>query len=113
MLGMVPFASFRVTESALLTERLPQILDDVLAVLQSAAQPEEAIRDAGRGPRLGGEVAVRREPRLGDQALHPREAGRVRDQLQALEHPLRGAGAALELEPHHAAESRERATGIG
>ncbi len=98
--------------SLLTSQRLLQIGDDILRVLEPAAQPQEAVGNPDLCPALGPDALVRREPGLRDQRLDSRQAGRVGDHLEPLEEPLRRSDAALELEPHHAAESMQHLLGV-
>ena len=67
---------------------------------------EEPIRNPDLGPALRPDAFVRSEARLGDQRLHAGEAGCVGDQLETFEQPLRGLGAALDLEAPPSRQTR-------
>src|SRR5687768_2098598 len=82
--------------SLLPLQSLFQISDDILRVLDAAAQAKKSVRDPDLRASLYSDPLVRRETRLGYERLHTREAWRMDDQLEPLEHALGGFGSSLE-----------------
>src|SRR6185437_6335622 len=68
-------------------ERLPQLPDQILRILHPHRQADQPVTDAERGAYRGGQRGVRHEPRMLDQALHPAQALREREEVTPLEHP--------------------------
>ena len=90
-------------------QRLVQIGDEVVGVLDAAGEPHEPVGEAECRALLRGQVAVRGLAWLGDQALHAREAGGMEHELEPLEEALGAGGTAGQGDAHHPAESVERA----
>src|SRR2546427_7722774 len=68
----------RELDHLLLRQGLREVRDDVVRVLQSDRESQEAIGNASPAPGVGREHRVGRESRLGDERLNAAETGRVR-----------------------------------
>src|SRR5687767_460073 len=75
-------------------DRLLEVGDQVLGVLDADAQSDEAVGDAGLRALVRGQVRVRCVTRLGDERVHAAEARRVLPELQPPECALDAACAA-------------------
>src|SRR6185295_18742242 len=84
-------------------ERLREIFDQVIGVLEADGDAEQALRGPGVGAFDGGAVL--------DQALDPAQAGRAGEDPELHRHLERAGAAALDLEREHAAEARHLAGG--
>src|SRR5690606_16247338 len=81
-------------------ERLVEVPEDVVDVLDADAQPHEVGAHAGRGLLVGRELAVRGRRGMDREALRVADVGEVAEQLQALDELLAGLDAALDAEAH-------------
>src|SRR5205807_534449 len=86
-------------------ERLEQIFHQVLPVLDSDAEADEAVLDAEHAPRLRRNRGVRHDRRMLDQALDAAERLRAGEDAQRLQQRARCGKAALDDESEHAAEA--------
>src|SRR5213593_5122148 len=75
-------------------ERLCEVGDDVVRVLDPHGCAHRAWADPQGRPLLGGHRTVRRDLRVGDRRLHSTQAGREGDELEAADHPLHGVSPA-------------------
>src|SRR4051794_12810707 len=69
-----------------LAQRLLQVGDQVAGVLDADRQPDQAVDDADAAARLRRDRGVGHDRRVLDQALHPAQALREREQLGAFQH---------------------------
>src|SRR5687767_14751566 len=85
-------------------ERLVEIGDDVVDMLDADRQPDIIVRDAGRQLLLCGQLGVRGRGRVNREAARIADIGDVVEQLQRVDEVPAGGLAALQLEADQAAE---------
>ena len=80
-------------------QRLLQIGDQIVAILDPRRQPHQRIRNADRGALLGRDRAMRHQRRVLDQAFDAAEAFGQREQLRAFEEAFGAGEVAVEHRP--------------
>src|SRR5437588_8041757 len=94
-------------------ERLRQIGDEVLHVLDADSEPDQAVVDPDRLALLRGQLEVGHQRGLLDERLDRAERRRDGGQLARVDEPRRLAQPAFEQEAHHSAESLHLLAGDG
>src|SRR5262245_46296980 len=88
-----------------LAERLAQVGDQVLDVLDADGQAYEAVRDADAQPLRRLDDGVRHRDRVRDQRLDGAQILGERAEPHGIHELLAGLDSALDLEPQHRAEA--------
>src|SRR5437868_2983296 len=86
-----------------LIERMLELGDQVLDILDAHREAHQPVADAEPGAHVLGQRGVRHDRRMLDQALDAAEALGEREELATLEEALRRAESAFEDSRHHAA----------
>src|SRR4029450_5462959 len=101
-----------------LPQRLIQICNQIVRVLETDRQPRHPCRHPGALELLGTVTPLRRQHRQATQALDTAQARRTFDQTEAIEEPRGSVEPATEIDTDHPAESRhlarrQRGMGMG
>src|SRR5579862_1302540 len=86
-----------------LGERLREVGENVVDMLDPHREPDIAVGDAGAQPVLGRKLGMRGRGGVDGEAAHVAEIRDVVEQLQRVDESLAGVDPAVELEPHQPA----------
>ena len=86
-------------------ERLVEVRDDVVDVLEPDREPDEVVRHARGRLLLVGQLLVGGRGRMDDQRLRVAHVGQQAEELHVVDEPPAGLAAAPDAEGEHAAEA--------